>query len=227
MHSNRYIIFFTIIMCVIISFILSTVSISLKDKQEINREIDKHKNILIAAGISINNDNIQDIYEKRVELIMLNKNGNIIADDELIKINKNSYLPLYKIKDLNDSNKANAYVYPVTGKGLWSTLHGYLAVNANGIQIIGLTFYKHGETPGLGAEIEKPAFRNKFIGKKLYNKDKFVGITVAKGKARDHTNYSFQSEHIVDGISGATITAKGVEKMIKREPLKYHNFFYK
>jgi len=224
-HSNRYIISFTVIMCVIISFILSAVSISLKDKQEINKEIDKHKNILIAAGISIENNDIQDIYEKRVKLLMINKNGNIIEDKELI--DKNSYLPLYGIKDLNNSNQINAYVYPVIGKGLWSTLYGYLAVNANGIEIIGLTFYKHGETPGLGAEIEKLSFRNNFIGKKLYNKNKFIGITVAKGKARDHADYSFNSEHIVDGISGATITAKGVEKMIKREPLKYHNFFYK
>lgn len=223
MHSNRYIIFFTIIMCVIISFILSTVSISLKSKQEINKQIDKNKNILIAAGISIDNEDIQDIYEKRVNLIMINKTGDIL--ENIDSINDKSHLPLYEINDSNDSNKINAYVYPIVGKGLWSTLYGYLAVNSNGTEIIGLTFYKHGETPGLGAEIEKLSFRNNFIGKKLYKENKFIGITIAKGKARDHANYSFESDHIVDGISGATITAKGVEKMMKKEPLKYHKFF--
>ncbi len=223
MHSNRYIIFFTIIMCVIISFILSTVSISLKSKQEINKQIDKNKNILIAAGIAIGNEDIQDLYKNRVNLITINKAGNIIENEELDNID--SYLSLYEINESNNSNKINAYVYPIKGKGLWSTLYGYLAVDPTGSEIIGLTFYKHGETPGLGSEIEKEWFRNNFIGKKLYNENKFIGITVAKGKARDHANYSFNSDHIVDGISGATITAKGVEKMMKKEPLKYHRFF--
>ncbi len=223
MHSNRYIIFFTIIMCVIISFILSTVSISLKSKQEINKQIDKNKNILIAAGIAIGNEDIQDLYKNRVNLITINKTGNIIENEELDNID--SYLSLYEINESNNSNKINAYVYPIKGKGLWSTLYGYLAVDPTGSEIIGLTFYKHGETPGLGSEIEKEWFRNNFIGKKLYNENKFIGITVAKGKARDHANYSFNSDHIVDGISGATITAKGVEKMMKKEPLKYHRFF--
>jgi len=210
-------------MCVIISFILSTVSISLKSKQEINKQIDKNKNILIAAGIAIGNEDIQDLYKNRVNLITINKTGNIIENEELDNID--SYLPLYEINESNNSNKINAYVYPIKGKGLWSTLYGYLAVDPTGNEIIGLTFYKHGETPGLGSEIEKEWFRNNFIGKKLYNENKFIGITVAKGKARDHANYSFNSDHIVDGISGATITAKGVEKMMKKEPLKYHRFF--
>ena len=67
--------------------------------------------------------------------------------------------------------------------------------------------------------------RKNFVGKGLYSEDKFVGITVAKGKAKDDIAYKSGPQHVVDGISGATITSKGVEKMIHTEPLKYQNFF--
>jgi Na+-transporting NADH:ubiquinone oxidoreductase subunit C len=94
-------------------------------------------------------------------------------------------------------------------------------VNKNGKKIIGIAFYKHGETPGLGAEIEKPWFTNNFIGKDLYNTDNtFIGVLVAKGKARQHTSYKMYPNSIVDGISGATITSKGVENIKKKKKKK-------
>merc|ERR1712164_131084 len=116
-------------------------------------------------------------------------------------------LKIYEIKDENNLNKTNAYVYPVLGQGLWSKLFGFLAVDPKGKKIIGITFYKHGETPGLGAEIEKEWFGKNFVGKELYSEDKFVGITVAKGKAKDDIAYKSGPQHVVDGISGATITS--------------------
>ena len=221
MHSNKYTMFFTVIMCLIISTLLAGTSALLKERQVFNKEIDIQKNILIAAGIPIQNiSKVESLYKDRVRLIFINTNGQVIHNEQ--KNNENNNLKLFEIYD---QNTIVSYVYPIEGKGLWSSLYGYLSVDPSGAKIIGITFYKHGETPGLGAEIEKLWFRENFIGKKLYKNSKFIGITIAKSKAKYDPSYKIHPLSVVDGISGATITSKGVEKMLCREPQKYHNFF--
>ena len=133
------------------------------------------------------------------------------------------YLPLYQ--QLDENKKVVGYVYPVSGKGLWSTLRGYLAVKPNGSEIVGLAFYSHAETPGLGAEIEKTWFTTNFIGKTLMKNGQLVGVNVVKGKAANQTTYATQKDHMVDGISGATITGNGVAKMMRVIPRRYLKFF--
>lgn len=229
MSKNGYIMGFTILMCSVISFMLAGTSIILKEKQELNRKIDMQKNILISAGLNITDNNkVQRLYKNLVTPININKDGSIAKTSENLEDESiNSSLKIFEIKDSKNHAKVNAYVYPVLGQGLWSKLFGFLAVNPKGDTILGLTFYKHGETPGLGAEIEKKWFVKNFIGKKLYSNKEFMGITVAKGKAKNDIMYKSAPQHIVDGISGATITSKGVEKMLHKDPLKYHSFFNK
>jgi Na+-transporting NADH:ubiquinone oxidoreductase subunit C len=225
-YSNRYIIIFTILMCSLISFILAGTSSILKDKQMFNKKMDMQKNILLAAGLVVNDFNeIEPMFNKLVQSMNISSKGEIIHTQNE-DLNQKSF-QLYSIKSKNNLEKISAYVYPIVGKGLWSTLYGYLSVSPSGNEIIGLTFYKHTETPGLGAEIEKKWFRQNFVGKKLYKNKKFRGITIAKGKAKNEKNYKTDYNYIVDGISGATITSKGVEKMLTSEPLKYHRFFNK
>lgn len=224
MHSSKYILFFTFCMCVFISVLLAGTSAVLKERQEYNKKIDIQRNILVSAGVNIENTKqVEVAYKKLVTPLNLTENGKIIKNEETSE-NK---LEIFRICDENNSKKTTAYVYPIKGKGLWSSLYGYLSVNPQGNTVIGITFYKHGETPGLGAEIEKQWFRDNFCGKKLYEGKKLVGIIVAKGKARYNVNYKKYKDYMVDGISGATITSKGVEKMLYQEPLKYHKFFYK
>ena len=224
MHNNRYTIVFTLLMCGIISFLLAGTSIVLQERRLLNYKIDMQKNVLVSSGFNVNgNDDVQRLYEKIVVPMLISEDGTVL---EIAEENPElDALKIYEIKDENNLNKTNAYVYPVLGQGLWSKLFGFLAVDPEGKKIIGITFYKHGETPGLGAEIEKEWFGKNFVGKELYSEDKFVGITVAKGKAKDDIAYKSGPQHVVDGISGATITSKGVEKMIHTEPLKYQNFF--
>ena len=98
---------------------------------------------------------------------------------------------------------------PISGKGLWSTLYGYFALEMDMKTVKGITFYKHGETPGLGAEVEKKWFQNNFIGKKIFDENSnLVSITVYKGSSGDDI-------HGVDGISGATVTSNGVTNFLK------------
>lgn len=229
MQSNKYTIVFAFTVCVILSILLSATYMSLKDRQELNRKLDKQKNILIAAGFSPeNSDDVEKIFMTRVKPLVLNLSGDIVLDklpDQIKSKESGKLLPLFKISKFENKKETESFVYPVDGKGLWSTMYGYLAVTPNGRIIKGITFYKQGETPGLGGEIEKEWFRKNFIGKKIYNGNKIVGINVVKGKAKDHMSYKTHSKHMVDGISGATLTCNGITKMLKINPKKYASFF--
>ncbi len=100
-------------------------------------------------------------------------------------------------------------VLPVYGKGLWSTLYGYLALKDDLNTVQGLTFYQHGETPGLGGEVDNPRWKAQWVGKKLYDDQGDPAAEVFKGPAPP------ENTHAVDGLSGATITSRGVTNLVR------------
>ena len=219
-----------------VSLLLALTSTQLKNLQEFNIELDKKKNILKCIGKDLslmNADAIFKEYKSNISNIILNSNGYIaanIASENLESIpnkstgevkyflNNIEYLPAYK------SSNPEAFIIPISGKGLWSTLFGYFALKMDLNTVIGITFYKHGETPGLGGEVEKKWFQNNFVGKKIFNQTgELVSIKVVKGKVNDV--YSGEAlNHGVDGISGATITSRGVSYFLKRDLLKYEQY---
>jgi len=101
-------------------------------------------------------------------------------------------------------------VLPVHGYGLWSTMYGYLALEGDGRTVKGITFYQHGETPGLGGEIDNPSWQSKWPGKQALAADGEVLLQVVKGEPR-----GAGVEHQVDGLAGATLTARGVENLVR------------
>jgi Na+-transporting NADH:ubiquinone oxidoreductase subunit C len=225
-------IFITII-TVVSSFLLSLASTQLASRQAFNVEVDKKKNILKCIGIDVNSmtsNEIIDTYKSGIKELVLDVNGVIQSqlnfDDlelTLDKVNGYSnytnngieYLPLFK------SATPEAIILPISGKGLWSTLFGYFALDSDFNTVKGITFYNHGETPGLGAEIEKDWFQNNFLGKKINNQSgELVSIEVVKGKSGDNI-------HAVDGISGATITSRGVTDLLKHDLNKYSVYLHK
>jgi Na+-transporting NADH:ubiquinone oxidoreductase subunit C len=114
-------------------------------------------------------------------------------------------------------------VIPISGKGLWSTLYGYFAIEPDCETAKGITFYKHGETPGLGGEVEKKWFQDNFKGKKFIDdNNSLVGIQVVKGSVDETSKEAYRQ---VDGISGATITSKGLEVFLKEDLAKYQAYF--
>ena len=219
-----------------VSLLLALTSTQLKNLQEFNIELDKKKNILKCIGKDLslmNADAIFKEYKSNISNIILNSNGDIaanIASENLESVpnkstgevkyflNNIEYLPAYK------SSNPEAFIIPISGKGLWSTLFGYFALEMDLNTVIGITFYKHGETPGLGGEVEKEWFQNNFVGKKIFNQTgELVSIKVVKGKVNDV--YSGEAlNHGVDGISGATITSRGVSYFLKRDLLKYEQY---
>jgi Na+-transporting NADH:ubiquinone oxidoreductase subunit C len=100
------------------------------------------------------------------------------------------------------------WIFPIRGRGLWSTLKGFVALESDLQTVVGLTFYEHAETPGLGGEVDNPNWKQKWIGKKVFGPNGEVKIEVLKGSA------SPTDEFAVDGLSGATITSKGVSNML-------------
>jgi len=116
-----------------------------------------------------------------------------------------------------------SYVLPISGKGLWSTIYGYLALGEDAATVRGVTFYKHGETPGLGGECENPEWCAKWVGKSILDDSKkLVGVIVKKG-AVDPT-IADDKRHKVDGLSGATITCNGITKFVKSDLTAFEKY---
>ena len=229
--KNKYV--FILSITFVSSLLLSLFSEGLKEKTLFNKQLDKKKNLLQAIGIDTNVLSTEEIiisFNDNIKELTIDLDGKVLSniDHEQFEIvednisgelkyfiNNKEYLPAFL------SNTMSAFILPVSGKGLWSSLYGYFAIDSNNYSTVkGITFYQHGETPGLGAEITKDWFKSSFIGKEIYSNNKIESIKVAKaGQAKESDLYE------VNGISGATITSRGVEILLKRDLMRYENYF--
>ncbi len=208
MREEARTVIFAIGVCLSCSLLLSGLAASLKDIQIANQEFDVKRNIVKAFGIDISmlsRAEIETTYETHVK-----KSTAATPDGEA---------PIYTWIE-GESGKPAKYAFPISGKGLWSMLYGYLSVESDLETVAGISFYKHGETPGLGAEIEKPWFQAQFVGKRLYANGVAIDFSVRKPG-------SVLTETSVDGISGATITGKGVQTLIRKDAAAYADHFNK
>jgi Na+-transporting NADH:ubiquinone oxidoreductase subunit C len=123
---------------------------------------------------------------------------------------RENYAYVYRIVD--GDGKLLKYVLPVYGKGLWSTMYGFLALDADLRTIRGLTFYKQGETPGLGGEVENPRWKALWDGKLAFDKEGNIRIHVIKGTVDPASE---NAKYEVDGLAGATFTSRGVTNLLQ------------
>jgi len=209
----------------VLGIIIAITADNLRERQEINEELDIKKNILYALGYKQNIDNpwtnkiVESLYNNSINEIYLDRKGTVYKKQEDIEKN-----PL-KIYQRMDNGLITGYAIPIEGKGLWGTMYGYFAIEPDAVTVKGITFYRHKETPGLGGEVDKDWFKNNFIGKRLVDNDgKLVSIEVIKGFVSEKDPEAYRK---VDGISGATITGKGVTTFLKKDLNKYEPYFKK
>ena len=231
MRSNSYTLIFTSLVTLILGFLLSFTYTQLKTKQDENLAVDIRKNILRALDIreekdeKWSNQKVQDLFSKYIRAEVLSTSGLIVDNISIENIDAEYDSLNFPIYYKLNENQIDGYAIPVIGRGLWSTLYGYLALEPDASTVKGIQFYSHKETPGLGAEVEKDWFTNNFIGKKIVNSSgELVSIEVLKGKVDESNNEAY---HPVDGISGATMTTKGVTQFLLEDLKKYEPFFKK
>ncbi len=202
-------------LCLVCSMALTLASVGLKDRQDRNVMVDKQKNVLKALGLlepgkKYKPNEVESLYSAKVKNLYLNPQGQLVETE--------SENPIYV---LGDAGNIQRYAVPFKAYGLWSWIYGFIALEGDGETVAGFTVYSHGETPGLGAECEKEWFQKQFIGKKIIDEiGTFISIGVVKGKVSERIVASRQKNY-VDGMSGATITSKGIETHLKEELRKY------
>jgi Na+-transporting NADH:ubiquinone oxidoreductase subunit C len=185
---------------------LTTASTGLQRFQKQNMRIDKHRNVLMSVGLVKADqrypaDEIETMYTEFIKPLWVDSDGELIEAPQEGENN----LPLYIFEK---DNQIQAYIVPITSRGLWGKIQGYLAIENDGSTVSGFTVFKHSETPGLGGEIEKAWFQKNWIGKKIVDRDgDFVSVAIAKGAVQDMIPPQKQPNY-VDGISGATLTGK-------------------
>lgn len=215
-QSNVYTIVYITVMVIVVGAVLAFTSMALKDRQEENAQADKKSQILQAVHISTTRSTVIADFDKYiVDQLVVNDKGEETHGAEAFTIDvaaeakkpaDERLLPVY-ICQLPDAG--TKYILPLAGMGLWGPIWGYVAFDADGSTIYGAFFDHQGETPGLGAEITKPAFTDQFPGREVFKGNDFYPIEVVKaGQKPLNPNVDY-----VDGISGGTITSKGVGAM--------------
>lgn len=233
-----------LVLCVVCSVLVSGAAVALREKQASNALLDKNKNILSVAGLAdkstVKPDEVKALFDARVQQVLVNlDNGKVVSESEQpyqeydpreaagvpalsAKIETDGPTPgvdrrekmafVYKILVEGSESDVDQYVIPIYGKGLWSTLYGFLSVDSDGKTIRGITFYEHGETPGLGGEVENEKWQKSWTEKSAYGEDGEVIISVEKGTVDPSSDSAY---HKIDGLSGATITSRGVSNFVQ------------
>lgn len=237
MRDQVKIIGFATAVCLVCSVLLALVSTALGPRQALNKANDVKSKVLQVFGESVTDekgklivspDELDTMFSERISGIVLSGEGKLLEDlavealtpqqisDRDKATGMKAFYPLY-IYTAPDTG-AKRYAIHVSGKGLWSTIKGFMALDGDLSTISGIVFYEHQETPGLGGEVEKPFFQDRFKGKKWITDGVVQTFRITKpGGAND--------DHSVDGITAATMTCIGVESFLNADYAVYNKYF--
>ncbi len=240
-ESTKKIIGVVLGVCMVCSILVSTAAVVLKTRQEENKKIEKIKNILLAGDLLVKGQDVKEIYNRSIQGVIIDletgqdvpvsdstsalnvenfdikdlagdpRYGKTIASsDDIAQIKRMPrYMAVYFVKEGEEIRKI---ILPVYGKGLWSTMYGFIALNRDLRTVEGFTFYEHGETPGLGGEVDNPGWKRIWKGKKAFDEQWDVRIEVIKGRVDPGSD---KAQYQIDGLSGSTLTTRGVDNLIK------------
>lgn len=217
--------------CLVCAVIVSTAAVTLRPFQADNRAAFRQLNVLQAAGLYEPGMNVEQAFERIERRIVDFDSGDYVEDAD-------SFDPVRAVRDpaqsaaldedpagisrrphygevflaRSESGALDRVILPVHGYGLWSTMYAFLALEADLSTVTGISFFEHGETPGLGGEIENPRWQQGWVGKQVRDDDGEVQFRVDRGPTPEGAP---DAQYRIDGLSGATITSRGVENMVQ------------
>lgn len=218
-------------LCLVCSVVVSTAAVTLRPMQQLNEELDRKTNILRVANLYEPGMDVEAAFGEITPRVVDMRTGEytdefdpetfdhfqaardpatgrtLSGDIDIAGLSRvENYATVYLV---GDEEAPEQIILPVRGQGLWGLMRGYMAIEGDGNTIVGITFYEHSETPGLGGEINNPRWQAQWEGKKIFPDAESVvpAIRVARGSA--------SGEHQVDGLSGATLTSNGVTNMLQ------------
>ncbi|NIP14036.1 MAG: Na(+)-translocating NADH-quinone reductase subunit C [Pseudomonadales bacterium] len=223
-----------LVLCLVCSVVVSTASVVLRPLQEANRALDRRVNILDVAGLLQPGADVDVLFERFETRVVDLASGEfsdavdpllydqrraardpdlgeeLAADSDPANIGRRARLAtVYLLREGGDIVRV---ILPVHGYGLWSTMYGFLALEGDLNTVVGLRFYEHAETPGLGAEVDNPLWRRRWEGKMVYDESGVPRIEVVKGSVDPA---SPDARHQVDGLAGSTLTGRGVTNLLR------------
>lgn len=219
------------LLCLVCSVVVAGSAVGLRAKQQEQRLLDKQRNILDVAGLwtrGMLGGRVRATFTKYIETRLLDLNSGefvpgdnsefdlaaalrsdaksiaLPANKDIAGIRRRSnQVEIYLVRD--DAGAVRNIILPINGSGVWAMMYAFVALDADGNTVRGLSFYRHGETPGLGGEIQNPRWRAQWVGKQLFDEKGNPAIRIVHGGARPG------DVHGVDGLSGATLTSNGVQ----------------
>lgn len=239
--STKKTIAIAIIISLVCSVLVSVAAVSLRPVQIKNMRLDRLQNILMAAGIEAEKGEVEEVYRDRITPIIIElETGEElhekafdrflnIEDFDIKKVAGHAdygkaipperdlagikrmpkFMPVYLVKS---DGLTERIIFPLYGKGLWSTMYGFMALDRDLRTIKGFTFYEHGETPGLGGEVDNPRWKATWKGKLAFDKEWNVRIQVIKGEVDPGSR---EANYQIDGLSGSTLTTRGVDSLVR------------
>lgn len=231
--SISYIFTVAFAVCLVCAIIVSTAAVSLRPTQVKNKELDFKRNILAAAGLMEEGKSVEELFEQ-IETRLVDIEAGIFSeafdidtfdpvkaasdpsiaselpkDIDIASIKRmEKYTEVYLVRD--GGGAIDTVILPIRGYGLWSTLWGFVALEEDLNTVVGLGFYSHAETPGLGGEVDNPNWKGQWPGKKVADASGNLMIEVTKGGQANPS-----SEHEIDGLAGATLTTVGVNNLVR------------
>jgi len=230
-NSTKKILTVAFALCIVCSIIVSTAAVALRSKQQLNQELDRKTNILAVADLYEPGDDIKEAFEQVTPRVVDLRTGEytdqfdpetynsfqaakdpaqsrtLSGERDIAGLSRlEHYSTVYLVGDPDDPQQL---ILPIRGQGLWGLMRGYLSVKGDGNTINGITFYSHAETPGLGGEVDNPRWKAQWEGKEIFAEEESVqpAIQLVKGGASGETE--------VDALSGASLTSRGVTKLVQ------------
>ncbi|WP_341705963.1 Na(+)-translocating NADH-quinone reductase subunit C [Halopseudomonas sp.] len=224
-----------LLVCLVCSVVVSAAAVALKPVQTTNKLQDKQRNILQIAGLFDPSVSVQEQFQEITPRLVDLRTGEfsdaldaltfdqqkaskdpamsqqLDGEQDIASIRRRAdYSTVYVVENPDGSIKT--LILPIHGYGLWSTLYGFMALESDLKTVVGLGFYQHAETPGLGGEVDNPNWKAQWTGKVVFDESGEPAISVVKGSV-DPSNPN--AEHQVDGLAGATLTSRGVENLVR------------